>query len=107
MSTTGYAQTPPVRTGVSFIDIRSQPHLADSPSMGRGAANRVPLGGVDRGVEVRAFGAKRIVTCCAQNLARLPPAMFANDNARIQLVVQSSAGPHGADGRIQGDPAAG
>ena len=58
------------------------------------AADRIANGGVNRQVEVCAVRIKRIGVANSQFIASLPPAMFANDNAWIELIAETRAGAH-------------
>ena len=64
--------------------------------MGWSAADGISNAGVDRQVEVRAVRIERIGIANAQFIATLPPAMFADDNTRIELFAEACPGSHAA-----------
>src|SRR6266478_7204049 len=72
--------------------------------MGRSAANGIANGGVDRQVEVCAVLIERIGIAYSQFLAALPPAMLADDNARIEFFAEPRPGSHPAGRGAHGNP---
>jgi hypothetical protein len=69
-----------------------------------GAADGIADRGIDGGVEVGAIRTERIAIGEAQFVAALPPAMLADDDARIKLRAETCARPHGAGRGAQLDP---
>src|SRR6202790_818622 len=64
--------------------------------MGWRAADRIANGDVDGQVEVRAVRIERIGIASSQFIATLPPAMLADDNARIERFAETRPGSHSA-----------
>src|SRR5207253_9212400 len=64
-------------------------NFAKIGSMGWSAADGIANAGVDRQVEVRAVRIERIAIANSQLIATLPPAMFAHDDARIELFTEA------------------
>src|SRR5258708_8677387 len=72
--------------------------------MGWSAADGIANVGVDRQVEVRAVRIERIAIANSQFIATLPPAMLADDDARIELFTEARPGPHSAGRGAYVDP---
>ena len=63
-----------------------------------GAAYWISDCGVYRCIEVGPFGAEWVVGRRSNFVAALPPTMFTDDNAGVELIVQSDTGTHAAKG---------
>ena len=72
--------------------------------MGWRAADGIADAGVYRQVEIRAVRIERIAIANAQFIATLPPAMLADDHARIEFVTEARPRPHATDRGAHIDP---
>src|SRR5690349_10907484 len=70
------------------------------------AAHRIERIRADDEVEVGALRSKRIVAWRFKSLAGLPPAMLADDDTRIETIVQPHAGAHAPLRRLDRYPVA-
>src|SRR5437773_6266703 len=82
-------------------------HFAQIRAMSWRAAHRIAVRRVHGKIEIGALRGERIVARRIEFLAGLPPAMLANDDARIELVIEAGLGSHAARRCLNGDPAAG
>jgi len=64
--------------------------------MGRRAADGIANADVDCQVEVGSVRIERIAITNSQLIASLPPAMLADDDARIEPFTEARPGPHSA-----------
>src|SRR5262245_20967932 len=81
--------------------------LAEVGAMRHGSAHGIDRGVADDQIEIGAVRSEGIVARRADLRTRLPPAVLAASDARIQALVQADAGPHCSLGRLDRGPVAG
>src|SRR5213594_1211779 len=81
-------------------------HFAQIRAMSWRAAHRIAVRRVHGKVEIGALRGERIVARRIEFWAGLPPAMLANDDARIDPFIEAGLRPHAACRRLNGNPAA-
>src|SRR5439155_25154077 len=81
--------------------------LAEIGAVRGGAADRIDRRCPDQQVEIGAVRAERVVAGRAELGAGLPPAMLADHDARVEVVVEPGAGAHAALRGLDRHPLAG
>src|SRR5262249_25210888 len=82
------------------------PDLAQIRAVRGGAADRITHRRTNKQVKVSAPRPERIIPRRAKFIARLPPAMLADRDAGIEVIVEPGAGSHTAVWRLDGHPVA-